>query len=77
MTPVGCPRCGSKKIVRFEIVPAMVQVEGITANGTVRLYGGTELDWDGQRPAHTPPRYACKDCCLRISHKRLCKQGET
>ena len=74
MKDIRCPRCGEQMIARFDVVPALALVHGMNAEGNIEWVGESKLDWDGQRAAHHSPRYVCRACWLRISHKRLLKQ---
>jgi DNA-directed RNA polymerase subunit RPC12/RpoP len=67
-----CPSCGVEdSIAEIDLIPGYAKIHGISADGSFEWAGGTEVDWNNQRPANDPPEYICLHCNDRFRKEAL------
>lgn len=68
---VRCPKCSKGHIARRDIVSAEAHVEGVNPDGSINWQGGSDIDWDSQRPADNPAEFVCLACNEHFEAEQL------
>ena len=75
-TLYACNQCGSTEIVQQDYIPATVRIRGFIQREDGALEpeyadGGSDVHWDGQRPADEDEPYTCDECDAALNDKSL------
>lgn len=72
---VSCPHCGSTDLVSYDVVIATAGITGWTRDAAGKLHpeygGGSDVDWDSQRPKDPQRPYQCEGCDAMLAVSEL------
>ncbi len=58
---VVCPICGGS-LGEIDALIGLAVVSHIDEAGQIAWAGDTDINWDAQKSAYDPPRFACLEC---------------